>query len=286
MIHVKQCLLFVVVSICIAAMFLVNQNQEPDPSALADPIPPMCSVEAMNKINADWVGDQQIDEAIRALITQLTGRDFLEKYNPTTDRWPGVNGDPLALTWSFVPDGTPHQTISSNLFNKLDTDFAAFGAAARATWVQRWQDGFNRWQELTGITFTRITAPGQDWDDGAPWNSPGVAGVRGDIRIFGINLGPPGLAAFTQLPSHDFRWGHHTQHLHQYNPESHRLVRSILESAVGFRAHHYPRNRPCFGYEPRVSQQRHHVDAAPGNLYLRGVRSPARRRAAGSFVIW
>src|SRR5262249_29216137 len=61
---------------------------------------------------------------------------------------------------------------------------------------------FDRWHALTGITYTRVTSGGNDWDDGAAWGSAGAAGARGDIRI-SMHLidGASNVLAYCQFPS-------------------------------------------------------------------------------------
>src|SRR5262249_43115218 len=66
------------------------------------------------------------------------------------------------------------------LFQRMDALFASQGG--RAAWIARIQSVFDRWEDLSGIDFTRITVGGNDWDDGATWGSFGSA-TRGDIRI-------------------------------------------------------------------------------------------------------
>ena len=121
-------------------------------------------------------------------------------------RWSGAQGSPRALTWSLCPDGVSipggigEATAPNNLFAQMDSKFASSGG--RATWIARIQASFDRWQQLTGLTFTRVTVAGQDWDDGAAWGASGSAGARGDIRISmhaidGVN----GVLAYTEFPS-------------------------------------------------------------------------------------
>ncbi len=122
------------------------------------------------------------------------------RYN-LTGRWSGTQGTPRALTWSLVPDGTPIPGDTgepSSLFSTLDSQFSAQGG--RATWVLRFQQCFDRWEELTGLDFTRITVGGNDWDDGAAWGSTGSA-TRGDIRISMHEIdGPSNVLAYNGLP--------------------------------------------------------------------------------------
>lgn len=101
-------------------------------------------------------------------------------------RWSGSQGSPRVVTWSLATDGITIPSLigenqaQNNLFVRMDNLFAAQGG--RATWVQRIQETFDRWEALSGIDFVRVTAPGVDWDDGASWGSNGGA-TRGDIRI-------------------------------------------------------------------------------------------------------
>jgi hypothetical protein len=102
------------------------------------------------------------------------------------NRWPGTAGVPINLTWSFVPDGvqvpgSSEPASANELFAKFDTAFA--GQGGRAAWVAKFQQVFNRWAELTGVRYTRVTFGGQDWDDGAAFGSAAQAGRRGDCRI-------------------------------------------------------------------------------------------------------
>jgi hypothetical protein len=120
------------------------------------------------------------------------------RYNLHGTRWGGGGqGDPVTVLWSFVPDGTdlPQSSFDmapctigvqdSTLFATMDAQFAGIGG--RAAWIQVFQDSFDRWEELTGINFVRVTNGGNDWDDGAePFGNggaAGAAGLRGDIRI-------------------------------------------------------------------------------------------------------
>jgi len=172
-------------------------NEGVPPRAAATQVEPACLGDYVPYPPPDG-GDVQASEAVPPALSRWLA-DRRAKYNPNTDRWPGAEGDPITLTWSFVPDGAQQGVFGSQLFAKMDADFAIQG---RAFWIQQFQNAFNRWGELTGVTFERVSLPGEEWDDGAPWGQPGADGLRGDIRIWGVNLGtPPGLVASTQLPS-------------------------------------------------------------------------------------
>jgi hypothetical protein len=113
--------------------------------------------------------------------------NYMNSYFPTGAQW-GTQGQPVSLTWSFVPDqlsipGDPQvgdATSISTLFASMDTKFGGFNN--RAQWVAQFQACFDRWEQLTGINFTRIQYAFQEWDDGAAWGSFGNAN-RGDMRI-------------------------------------------------------------------------------------------------------
>ena len=122
-------------------------------------------------------------------------------------RWSGApNGTPKALTWSLVPDGTWIDSddswdnggsgANSVLFAEMDAQFGG----NRAQWIGIIQDCFDRWEELTGVSYTRITYGGEDWDDGASWGSVGGSN-RGDVRIAMRNIdGTNGVLAYNFFP--------------------------------------------------------------------------------------
>ncbi len=110
-------------------------------------------------------------------------------------------GDPITLTWSIVPDGTGVPGLGgaansgSDLRARLNELYGN-----EATWLPLFQQAFDRWQALTGITY--VYEPN---DDGAAFSSfsvggdatPGILGTRGDVRIGGRALdGDFGTLAF------------------------------------------------------------------------------------------
>ncbi len=126
------------------------------------------------------------------------------EYQPG-QRWTGTQGSPINLSWSIVPDGLSipsgigEPTANSDFFARMDAFYAAQGG--RATWLARTQNCFDRWQQISGITFTRRTAPGVDWDDGAAWGA-GVGTNRGDIRMSMKNIdGSGGVLAYAAFPN-------------------------------------------------------------------------------------
>jgi hypothetical protein len=95
-------------------------------------------------------------------------------------------GDPITLTYSFVPDGTfiPNIGIgtgsgNSSLFSWLN---GIYGSPAN--WQPLFEQVFARWSELIGVSY--VFEPN---DDGVNTNqNVGVLGVRGDVRIGAFNL--------------------------------------------------------------------------------------------------
>ena len=145
--------------------------------------------------------DDEYAGDVMNLVAALNGTSYY-----LANRWSGTQGSPRALTWSIVPDGLSipsgvgEATAPSNMIAQMDAKFAAQGG--RATWIARLTACFDRWQAVSGLTFTRITVGGNDWDDGAAWGTGGSAGARGDIRlsmkpIDGIN----GTLAYASFPS-------------------------------------------------------------------------------------
>ena len=101
-------------------------------------------------------------------------------------------GDPITLTWNIVPDGTPVPPLGgganapSDLRARLDELYGN-----EAVWLPLFQQVFDRWGELTGVTYVHETN-----DDMAAFTSqtiggdaaPGILGTRADVRIGGRAL--------------------------------------------------------------------------------------------------
>jgi hypothetical protein len=147
---------------------------------------------------------QEIVEIYRRLPLS-TGELTAEPQFYTETRWSGTTGSPRALTWSFIPDGVTikdHNSVnqSSALFSQMDARFA--GAGGRATWIALFESSFNRWAQLSGVSYSRIRYAGQDWDDGASFGTSGSS-ARGDVRIGMVPMdGQYGILAFNYYPSH------------------------------------------------------------------------------------
>jgi hypothetical protein len=150
---------------------------------------------------AEGTPDDIMNAVNQALFGDLEGIAY-----ELTTRWSGAQGSPRALTWSFAPDGVTipsgigEGSGTNEIFSRMDALFA--GQGGRATWISRFQSCFDRWAALTGLSYTRITVGGNDWDDGASWGSAGSAGLRGDIRIGMKNIdGANGVLAYNPFPA-------------------------------------------------------------------------------------
>jgi hypothetical protein len=100
-------------------------------------------------------------------------------------------GDPTALTWSFVADGT--WVLGSAGEPDSPSDLIAFldGIYGNTTpdnnytdepWFIPFNSYLNRWGELSGLSY--VYEPNDDGQD-IPSNYPGIAGTRADLRIAG-----------------------------------------------------------------------------------------------------
>ena len=113
----------------------------------------------------------------------------------------GNMGDPLTLTWSIVPDGTPIPgEEDSDLISFFDTNFGAGPGGTDLTqrpWFPHLSAAFERWDELGGITLQY-----EPNDDGLKHGSfSGLPGVRGDIRLAAASIdGVSNTLAYSYYP--------------------------------------------------------------------------------------
>jgi hypothetical protein len=121
-------------------------------------------------------------------------------------------GEAITLTWSIAPDGTnipgfngeaaaPSDLVSrfrtfyNDANNSADTDYVG------EAWFTQIAAALNEWSDISGITY--LYGPN---DDGAAFSSsssasPGVTGVRGDVRIGGHLIdGNSGVLAYNFFP--------------------------------------------------------------------------------------
>lgn len=189
----KRFLIPLVSGALVAAVFLGGGARMPSPIpagldhlSFDGPLPVFCFApgtdeEYMAQFQRSIWGD-------RALDYRLYNRWGWTAHGATGDA-----GDPVTLTYSFVPDGTPVDGEASVLFQIMD---AQFGGSTQL-WQDQYRAAFQRWGELSGITY--IEEP----DDGATVTNGnrGVIGVRGDCRIAAIYMdGPSNVLAYNYLP--------------------------------------------------------------------------------------
>ena len=125
-----------------------------------------------------------------------------------------VQGDATTVTWGIVADGTAipamggvsgESSDSSNLVSFLSGIYGTVTADTNYTdevWFTHFQSSFDRWSELTGISYVYAA-----YDDGAAMSSfssmaPGVLGLRADVRIGGHRIdGNSGTLAYNFYPN-------------------------------------------------------------------------------------
>ena len=152
------------------------------------------------------VVERTLDRAARSFERNSLSPQNATKYR-TVNRWTftatdggGLSqGDPTTLTWSVVPDGTAipaefgFPAAGSNLRAFLNGIYGN-----EATWLALFQQVFDRWAALTGISY--VYEPN---DDGAALSGlGGVDGSRGDIRIGGKLIdGGGAILAYNYFPN-------------------------------------------------------------------------------------
>lgn len=110
----------------------------------------------------------------------------------------GSNGDPVRLTYSYVPDGTniPNAGFGGGPSNLNAQMNAKFGGSL---WKTKLTAAIERWGQVAGLVYTQ-----ENNDDGVELNAGGSAGstgVRGDCRIAGKSLdGQSGVLAYNYYP--------------------------------------------------------------------------------------
>ncbi len=124
-------------------------------------------------------------EEMRVVLEGLV--DDGARFNLQGSRWTSTatngaveQGEPITLTYSFVPDGTQISGFNgepaspSELYAVFDANFPG----GRAAWKAAFAEAFERWSEVTNITYIEVS------DDGAGFPlAPGQLGARGDVRI-------------------------------------------------------------------------------------------------------
>ncbi len=123
-----------------------------------------------------------VEELLRKLPTWNTDDRYTlnGRWGVTAmDGYTGTQGNPVNITYSFIPDGTWIPAGSGDpagpsiLFAEMASHFAS-----EAIWKQMFADIFALWSEHIGISYHEVS------DDGAAFpNSSGSLGNRGDVRI-------------------------------------------------------------------------------------------------------
>ncbi|QDV22465.1 DVUA0089 family protein [Aureliella helgolandensis] len=138
--------------------------------------------------------DEMIGKFLRGSVTEASGE--AGAFNVGGQRWSnptgGVSanqGDPTTVSWSIVPDGTAITGLdgapntSSNLIAFMDNIYGGgSGPVEQRPWFRLFKASYDRWSELTGVTFVYEANDDSSLVGGS---NRGVTGVRGDVRIGG-----------------------------------------------------------------------------------------------------
>ena len=192
---------------------------------------------------------------------------------------PGLPGDPIRITWSFVPDATavrradnPAATKSSDLIAKFDAAFGAGPGGSDLTqrpWFTYFNQAFSRWSELSGVTY--VYEP----HDTAQLHGSGIGsiGLRGDVRIGGIGMdGVGGTLAYNYFASDGGDMAIDTDDLAGILTNSandYRLLRNVImhEAGHGLGLDHATSSNANFLLEPTIDSS---IDG-PQHDDLRGI---------------
>jgi len=190
-----------------------------------------------NKMTCRVIGSMSIvfkaettEREIQQVLNQVAPYAFDETDYQIGGRWSttsygatGATGNPAHLGYSYVPDGVfvPNAGLgsgSNSLFARMN---ALFGGNT-ALWQSKVGQAFERWGELSGLTYTHTN------DDGAALHtSPGVQNVRGDVRISMITLTNGNVIAYDFFPNNgdmvmnrSYNWNNASQ--------DYRFIRNVI----------------------------------------------------------
>ncbi|MHC5110445.1 MAG: matrixin family metalloprotease [Planctomycetota bacterium] len=172
------------------------------------------------------------DDVVQEWFDQMVGEQGGAVAYNTLCRWPGTNGSPRLISWSFAPDGLFIPSVlgepsgNNELFSRMDALFNG----NRATWVSKFQESFNRWEQLGGTFYERRTASGVDWDDGASWGAT-ASSQRGDVRICMKPIdGSSGILGFNPFPCSSFAGDMHLDRQESWNSSfsNWRFLRNVI----------------------------------------------------------
>lgn len=145
----------------------------------------------------DVDGETYCSDTPPATITNgFTFQDAGRWDESATNPGPLSQGDPMVLTYSFLPDGTGGNGFTcfvdgespgnSNLIAFLDGSHGAGPGGADLTqrpWFTIFRKAFENWGVLNGVEY--VYEPNDDGAAAGNGGAVGVLGVRGDIRIGG-----------------------------------------------------------------------------------------------------
>ena len=142
---------------------------------------------------------QAFEDAVFAAIPEEDRFQLNNRWSTSALGEPSyAQGEPIRLTYSFVPDGTFVPDLigaqgNSQLFAFLN---GIYGNPA--TWQAIYASMWDRWASISGLEY--VLEPN---DDGVSLNNnPGVVGVRGDLRMAAIPIdGGGGVLAYNNFPN-------------------------------------------------------------------------------------
>lgn len=171
-------------------------------------------------------------------------------FSSATDSGPLYQGDPMTLTWSFLPDGAPQgggftcgvpgETAGapSDLIAFLDGLHGSGpggGDLTQRPWFTIFQQAFDNWGAMNGVHY--VYEPADDGASAGSGGAPGVLGVRGDIRIGGHYIdgqSGPNVLACNYFPSNgDMIFDTGNSNFYSPNPPEHRGFRNVIEHEHG-----------------------------------------------------
>ncbi len=152
-----------------------------------------------------------VEKAALSLKSRRKANQFFDRWSRTATDGPGqgVQGTPITLTWSIVPDGTPiasdpaigDSDDPSSLRDSLASLYGGnTGAPEDQPWFPIFRDLFDAIGSQTGITYRY-----EPNDDGRSISglNPGQPGIRGDLRLCGHPIDGDGATlAYNFFPNH------------------------------------------------------------------------------------
>ena len=192
----------------------------------------------------------------KAIISQFRFFEETPRWTNTATNGSGlVQGDPTTLTWSLIADGTSIDGFVGE--GRSDSAFFAYLNGiygSQATWLPILESVFDRWSELSGLNY--VYEPNDDGADFGAFSTPGVLGVRGDIRIGGHRIdGDGGTLAYNFNPGFGEMVIDTTDtYFENTNNDSIRLRNTLAhELAHGLGLEHVESNDGSFLLEPFIS---------------------------------